>query len=81
VIYSYTHICYNPAMKKTDWGTGAKDVRRTSLNLPVRTWKLLKILAVNDGRNAQELVAEALDLYLKKRAKEGGFGAKQAEST
>jgi hypothetical protein len=67
-------------MKKTDWGAGAKDVRRTSLNLPVRTWKLLKILAVNDGRNAQELVAEALSQYLTRRAKKGGSGAKQTES-
>ena len=57
-------------MKKTDWGKGVTGLKRTSFVLPEKIWKAIKIRALQEGRNTQELVAEALENYLKSR-KEG----------
>ncbi len=43
---------------------------KTSLTLPEEVWKAAKIRAVQEGRNLQEVVAEALRLYLKTKGKE-----------
>jgi hypothetical protein len=39
--------------------------------LPDKLWRSVRIRAVHEGRNAQEVVAEALEDYLK-RSKKGG---------
>jgi hypothetical protein len=61
------------SVKKTDWGRGVMAVKKTSLQLPEAIWKSVKIRAVEEGRNVQELVAEALKDYLRKK---GGSRAK-----
>ena len=60
-------------MRKTDWGRGVIGVKKTSLQLPEGIWKSVKIRAVEEGRNVQELVADALKDYLRKK---GGSRAK-----
>lgn len=58
-------------MKRTDWGKGVTDVKRTSISLPDKLWRAVRTKAINEGRNAQELVAEALEDYLRKQKKGG----------
>jgi hypothetical protein len=55
--------------KATDW----KGVRttKTSVELPEATWKAAKIRALEEGRNLQEVIADALAEYLKKPSKGG----------
>ena len=43
---------------------------KTSLSLPEDLWREAKIRAVNEGRNLQDVVADALKLYLKTPRKE-----------
>lgn len=46
--------------------------QKTSLILPVKLWRLVKVRAIREGRDAQEIVAEALEDYLRKvRAEKG----------
>lgn len=56
-----------PVMKKTDWGKGVTRVKKTSIQLPDGVWKSIKIRAVEEGRNVQELVADALRDYLRRK--------------
>jgi metal-responsive CopG/Arc/MetJ family transcriptional regulator len=58
-------------MRKTDWGRRAGNVRRTSIVLPDALWTRVKHRALEEKRNAQEIVADALEDYLRK-AKKGG---------
>jgi hypothetical protein len=58
-------------VRKTNWGKGAIEVRKTSLMRPEKLWRAVRIRAVHEGRNAQEIVAEALEDYLK-RPRKGG---------
>lgn len=46
-------------------------MKKTSLNLPERLWKAGKIRSVQEGRDFQDLIAEALEDYLRK-VKKGG---------
>lgn len=62
---------YAQSMRKTDWGKGVIELKRTSLMLPEKLWRNVKIRALHENRNAQEIVAEALEEYLR-RAKKGG---------
>jgi hypothetical protein len=39
---------------------------KTSMRLPVDLWTETRIRAIREGRDAQDLVAEALAAYLKK---------------
>jgi hypothetical protein len=39
---------------------------KTSMRLPVDLWTETRIRAIKEGRDAQDLVAEALAAYLKK---------------
>lgn len=50
---------------------GVSALKRTSLGLPEKLWRAVKIRAIHEGRDAQEIVAEALEDYLR-RAKKGG---------
>ena len=54
-------------MRKTNWGKGAVGVKKTSIQLPDAVWKAVKIRAVEENRNVQELVADALKDYLRKK--------------
>jgi predicted transcriptional regulator len=45
--------------------------RRTSITLDDGLWRRIKIRAVNEGRDASQIVAEALEDYLR-RVKKGG---------
>lgn len=55
--------------KKTEWGPGV-ETHKTNLALPRRLWQAARIRALTEGRNLDELVAEALQAYL--RGKKGG---------
>jgi len=57
-------------MRKTEWGR-AGDVKRTSIVLPEALWTRVKQRALREKRNAQEIVAQALEEYLR-RTKKGG---------
>ncbi len=46
-------------------------VSKTSLNLPADLWKKVRIRALEEDRNAQEIVIEMLEEYLR-RPKKGG---------
>jgi predicted DNA binding CopG/RHH family protein len=46
-------------------------MKRTSLSLPDRLWKAAKIRSVEEGRDFQDLVSEALEDYLRKQRKGG----------
>jgi metal-responsive CopG/Arc/MetJ family transcriptional regulator len=58
-------------MRKTDWGRRAGNVKRTSIVLPETLWTRVKQRALHEKRNAQEIVADALEDYLRK-ARKGG---------
>ncbi len=55
--------------RRTDFGKEVETMK-TSLTLPEEVWKAAKIRAVQEGKNLQEVVAEALCLYLKTKGKE-----------
>lgn len=46
------------------------ELSKTSIMLPTRLWRAARIRALQEGRNTQEIVAEALEDYLK-RSKKG----------
>ncbi len=50
------------------------DVIKTSLNLPAALWKRVKIRALEEDRNAQDIVIEMLEKYLRKPRKGGKHG-------
>jgi hypothetical protein len=60
-------------MKKSEWPKGT-EIQKTNVGLPKRTWEAAKIQAMREGRTLQELIAEAVDLYLRK-SKKGGRNA------
>jgi hypothetical protein len=55
--------------RRSFFGKGVKPMK-TSLSLPEDLWRDAKIRAVNEGRNLQDVVADALKLYLKTPRKE-----------
>jgi hypothetical protein len=59
-------------MKKSEWPKGT-EIQKTNVGLPKRTWEAAKIQAMREGRTLQELIAEAVDVYLRK--KKGGRNA------
>lgn len=56
--------------KKTDWPKGT-EIQKTAIGLPKKTWQAARLQAFKEGRTFQELVAEALEDYLRK-PKRGG---------
>jgi len=58
-------------MKRSDWGKGVKTIK-TSIEIPEEVWRAAKIRAMDEKRNFQDVVAEALREYLKKSKKGGG---------
>ena len=58
---------------KSKWGRGA-EIHKTNLGIPKRLWQAARIQALKEGRNLEELVAEAVSDYLR-TAKSGGRDA------
>ena len=55
--------------RRSFFGKGVK-LMKTSLSLPEAIWREAKIRAMDEKRNLQDLVADALKLYLKTQRKE-----------
>ncbi len=55
--------------KKAEWPKGT-EVQKTALAMPKKTWEAARLQAFKEGRTFQELVAEAIEDYL--RNKKGG---------
>lgn len=55
--------------KKADWPKGI-EVQKVGLALPKKTWEAARLRAFKESRTFQELVAEAIEDYLRK--KKGG---------
>lgn len=55
---------------KSDYGRGVRTTK-TSIEIPEEIWRAAKIRAMDEKKNFQDIVAEALDEFLKK-PKRGG---------
>ena len=56
--------------RKTEWPKGT-EIQKTALGLPRKTWEAARLQAFKEGRTFQELVAEAIEDYLRKTKKGG----------
>jgi hypothetical protein len=56
--------------KRSDFGRGVATIK-TSIEIPEELWRAAKIRAMNERKNFQDVVAEALREFLK-RSKKGG---------
>jgi hypothetical protein len=54
-------------MRKTEWSKRQGKPKKTSIVVPENLWISLKARAVHGRRNVQELVAEAIEDYLRKK--------------
>lgn len=57
--------------RKSQWPAGT-EIRKTTIGLPKPLSERVRIQAVREDRNIEELVAEALEDYLRGKAKKGG---------
>ena len=57
--------------KKTTKGKEV-DMQKTTLRLPKELWKAAKIHAIEVGRDYQDIIAEALGEFLKRKKRKGG---------
>jgi hypothetical protein len=57
--------------KKSFYGEGVRTVK-TSIEIPEDVWRAAKIRAMDEKKNFQDVVADALRDYLKKQKKGGG---------
>jgi hypothetical protein len=55
------------------WQTGSMkpkdEMAKTTLRLPTKLWRELRVKAINEGVTAQELVIRALEAYARKGGK------------
>jgi hypothetical protein len=51
---------------------GGMAMKKTSMKLPEDLWKKLRIRALEEGRDAQNIVAELIEGYLERSGKKGG---------
>jgi predicted DNA binding CopG/RHH family protein len=65
-MYGYTDGMRKQAAPKETKPTQMRKRSRTTLNLPEDLWKATKIRAIELGVDAQDLVALAVEQYLKK---------------
>ena len=56
--------------KASEFGKGVRTVK-TSIQIPEEVWRAAKIRAMDEKKNFQDVVAEALRDYLKKPRKGG----------
>jgi len=57
--------------RASDYGKGVRTVK-TSIEIPEEVWRAAKIRAMDEKRNFQDVVTEALREYLKKSKRGGG---------
>ena len=57
-------------MRRSDWGEGVKTVK-TSIDIPEEVWRAAKIRSMDEKRNFQDVVADALREYVRKPKKGG----------
>ncbi len=57
--------------RASEFGKGVKTLK-TSVEIPEDVWRAAKIRAMDEKRNFQDIVAEALREFLKKGKKGGG---------
>ncbi len=57
-------------MRRSDWGKGVKTVK-TSIDIPEEVWRAAKIRSMDEKRNFQDVVADALREYVRKPKKGG----------
>jgi hypothetical protein len=48
------------------------ETRKTSVELPAALWKAAHVRAMDEGRDLKDVIASALELYLKRTRKQGG---------
>ena len=48
------------------------ETRKTSVELPAALWKAAHVRAMDEGRDLKDVIASALELYLKGPRKQGG---------
>lgn len=56
--------------RKSNWPKGV-EIQRSAIALPRRTWEASKVQAMKENRTFQEVVAEALEDYLRNAKKRG----------
>lgn len=56
--------------RKSEWPKGA-EIQKTALGIPKKLWQEARVQSFREGRTFQELVAEALEDYMRK-VKKGG---------
>jgi predicted DNA-binding protein len=49
---------------------------KTSIKLPAGLWKRLRLRSIEEGRDAQDIVAELIEAYLRKPRKGGRDAAR-----
>jgi len=54
--------------RKSEWPKGV-EIQKTALGLPKKIWEAARMQALREGRTFQELVAEAIEGYLRKTKK------------
>lgn len=54
--------------RKAEWPKGT-EIQKTAIALPKKTWQAARLQAFKEGRTFQELVADAIDGYLRKAKK------------
>jgi hypothetical protein len=57
-------------MRRSTWKKGVSTTK-TSIEIPTELWRAAKIRAMDEGKNFQDVVAEALKEYLRKPKKGG----------
>ncbi len=57
--------------RRSDFGKGVKTIK-TSIEIPEEVWRAAKIRAMDEKKNFQDIVAEALREFLRKPRKGGG---------
>ncbi|MFZ2064023.1 MAG: hypothetical protein WAU82_23645 [Candidatus Binatus sp.] len=48
------------------------ETKKTSVELPAALWKAAHVRAMDEGRDLKDVIASALELYLKSTRKQGG---------
>lgn len=56
--------------RRSKWSAGT-EIHKTNLGIPRRLWEAARIRAMKEDRNLEEIVAEALEAYLRKSGKGG----------
>ena len=51
-----------------------EEMKKTSMEIPVRVWKAIGHLSLDQGRNMSEIVAEALEMYVDLQKQLGDCG-------